>query len=556
MKTLNYLNAAALAVAFVVGSARGQSFRSMEFGGGDNHTILVLKSDGSSTLTNDTVQPRKSLEMQVISWERYSKMSEGNGPEDEDAATAAPQPSKPAPKALTNEELIAKLREMYQQRPDLSEEAALKIETVEVSTNSVRIVTTRSFASIKELLSENPYTWGPNALMFENARFELATNGNLRVTFTPNQGAARYARNISRVWKSEKMKFDWKLVLPGKILGSGLPNTQDTATWLSLDAEKPDTLDAALKLIGSPLVITAESAGIKLDAPLESKSLVQAAGRHRKVQPDLPITDAGPGFLAEPVSITLSTVHYFPEGEKYFKDRPEAAMYGLVSTGAVVWAKLFPPKGREIKSVSGLKVKAAKDDKGRPIAGIVGEGDNDESYSEVISYNSNESEKSGAARVELHLALPASDAKTIDELEAEAVALTIGGWKEMVLTNVQADAKKEIDLGEVLPGAKLVIKKVAGRKPQKTVEASLEGPKEISQIEVKLKLSGRRGQSNMNERRSATSGSKTTRNITIQAYEFEMDGEADSGPPSLLVRYPQDVKRERVQFKLTALDLL
>jgi hypothetical protein len=202
-------------------------------------------------------------------------------------------------------------------------------------------------------------------------------------------------------------------------------------------------------------------------------------------------------------------------------------------------------------------VKAAKDDKGRPIPGIVEGGDNEESYSEVVSFNSNESDKSGAAHVELRLALPAPDAKTIDELEAEAVALTIGGWKEMVLTNVQADAKKEIDLSEVLPGAKLIVKKVGGRKPQKTVEASLEGPKEVNQIEVKIKLSSRRGgQSNMNERRSTTSGSKTARNITVQAYEFEMGGEADSGPPSLLVRYPQDVKRERVQFKLTALDLL
>jgi hypothetical protein len=126
----------------------------------------------------------------------------------------------------------------------------------------------------------------------------------------------------------------------------------------------------------------------------------------------------------------------------------------------------------------------------------------------------------------------------------------------MVLTNVQADAKKEIDLGEVLAGAKLTIKKISGHKPQKTVEATLEGPKEVSQIEVKIKQSRRGGQSNMNERRSKTTGNKTTRNVTIQAYEFEMNGQEESGPPTLIVRYPQDVKRERVHFKLTGLDLL
>jgi hypothetical protein len=63
-------------------------------------------------------------------------------------------------------------------------------------------------------------------------------------------------------------------------------------------------------------------------------------------------------------------------------------------------------------------------------------------------------------------------------------------------------------------------------------------------------------QSNMNTRPSKSSSNKTTRNITIQAYQFDIGPPADSGPPTLLVRYPTDLKRERVEFKLTALDLL
>src|SRR5438093_5047994 len=119
MKTLSYLNLGALAVALVIGSAEGQSFRSRGFGESDNRTILVVKPDGSCVLTNEAIQPRNSLEMQVTSWERYSKMSEGTRPEDEDAALTSPPSAKPAQKALTNEELAAKLREMYQQRPEL-----------------------------------------------------------------------------------------------------------------------------------------------------------------------------------------------------------------------------------------------------------------------------------------------------------------------------------------------------------------------------------------------------------------------------------------------------
>lgn len=552
MRTMNCLMAAVMVL--VATSTEAQSFRSLGFGENDSRTILSIRPDGSCVLTNQVTEPRKSLEMQVTSWERFSKMSEGA--EDGDAGPSSPQLAKSEQRPLSSEELVSKVREMYQARPDSEEEQGVKIDTVEVSSNSVRLVTTRSYTSLKELLSQSPYTWGPTALMFEDARVEIDTNHNFRLSFTPNQATTRYAKNMTREWKSAKMRFEWKLVLPGKILTSGLPTTQETTTWLELNSDKPETVEAALKLIGTPLVITAEPAGIKVEEPLESKKLVQAAWKRRRSGPDLPITEAGPGFVAEPVSISLSTVHHFPEGEKYFKDRPEASMFEMSPTGAVVSAKLFPPKGREIKSVSDARVKEAKDDRGRPIAGFSQGAEEQGEYTESVTYNSNESEK-GAARIELRLGLPAPDAKAIDELQCEAVALTIGSWKEMVLTNVQADAKKEIDLGEVLPGAKLTIKKITGRKPQKTVEATLEGPKEVSQIEVKIKQSSRRGgQSNMNERRSKTTEQKTTRNITIQAYDFEMSGAAESGPPTLIVRYPQDVKRERVQFKLTALDLL
>jgi len=562
MKNLRYLSLTLALLAAAAVSAEAQYFRSMSggFGGeGNSRTVLVIKRDCSCVLTNETTQARKSMEMQVSTWERYSKMADGIGVPDEDEPPALSQAAKDR-KPLTNEELAAKLREMYQDRPDSGAEEALKVETVEVSSNSVLLVTTASFASLKDLLSESPYSWGPAILMFEEARAEIDTNHNFRMTFTPNRMTSRYLKNMGREWKSAKMKFEWKLVLPGKILSSGLPNAQETTTWLALDGEKPETIDAATKLIAAPLVITAEAAGMKLDEPLESKKLLRAGGRRQKSESELPITDAAGGFVAEPVGISLSTVHYFPEGEKYFKSRPDYSVLGQNSTGTVVSAKLFPPKGRQIKSVSDVRVKGAKDDKGRSIPGTSERADASEDMRTeryVVMDGLNDSEKSQAARIELQLGLPAPDTKSIDELEGEAVALTIGSWKEMTIPNALADPKKEIDLGEILPGAKMTIKKIGGRKPQKSVQATLEGPKEVNQLEVKIKLGGRHGgQSNMTEQRSATSGSKTTRNITVQAFEFDLDGQGDSGPVNLIVRYPQDMKRERVQFKLTALDLL
>jgi hypothetical protein len=555
MMKLNYFNVAALALAFAAAAAEAQSFRFMGAGESETRTTLVIRSDGSCALTNEAVQPRRSLEMQVASWERYSKMSEGTDSDEQDAT--APPPPKPARKTFTNEELAAKLREMYEQRPGFGGEDDTRVDRVDVSTNSVRLATGRSFASLKELLSQSPYTWGPTILMYDDARFEIDTNRNLRITFSTAQNASRYAKTFSREWKSSKTKFEWKLVLPGKILGSGLPGVQDNATSVSLDGEKPESVDAAIKLMGAPLVITAEAAGITLDEPLESKKLARASGGQRRAGPDLPITDAGPGYHAEPLSIALSSVHHFPEGEKYFKDRPMASMFGMETPGTVVSAKLFPPKGREIRSVSGVRVKAAKDDKGRAITDAGEGGGGEESFSEFTSFDSGDSERTGAARLEIRLALPAPDAKAIDELECEAVALTIGGWKELTLTNVQADAKKEIDIGEVLAGAKLVIRKIGGRMPQRTIEATLEGPAGVAQIELKTEVNSRQGgHSSTSERRSTTAGAKTIRNVTVQSYEFSMSEEDKRSPLTLLVRFPQDTRRERVRFKLTALDLL
>ena len=331
-------------VAWLTGPASGQYFGAGGFGQGNSRSTLTIKADGSCILTNETVQPRKSLEAQLASWERYSQMAEGPGSEDENAPPAPPPAAQAEPKVLTDERLVAKVREMLQQQSSLGRQAGIEIEKIEATTNSVRLVTRRGFGSLKELLGENAYSWGPNLLMYDEVRFETDTNRNLRITFSPSQGAARYGKTLGHGWKAAKTKFEWKLALPGKILSSGLPGTDGNETWVRLDGEKPETVDAALKLVETPLVITAELGGLKVDEPLESKKLVRAARRPTESEPDLPITDAGPGFQAEPLSLTISTIHYFPGAKEHLKNRPEAAMFGSEPAGLVVGAKLFPPK--------------------------------------------------------------------------------------------------------------------------------------------------------------------------------------------------------------------
>jgi hypothetical protein len=230
----------------------------------------------------------------------------------------------------------------------------------------------------------------------------------------------------------------------------------------------------------------------------------------------------------------------------------------MSQTGTVVSAKLFPPKGRQIKSLSGVAVKQAKDDRGRSVA-LGGDPNGEEEGRYVTSFQSHgdDDEGGGAARLDLHLGLPEPDAQTIEELEAEAIAFTIEGWKVMTLTNVQANPTNLIELAEVLPGAKLIIKKITVKPPQTTIDAVLEGPPTLAHIEIKLPTSPDSGSSDMSERKTGTAGGKMTRTVTISGYEFERNRVSSKAKPlSLIVRYPQQMKRERVKFKLTALDLL
>ena len=43
-----------------------------------------------------------------------------------------------------------------------------KIEQIEITTNSVRVVSSRALSSLKDLLSSSLWSWGPAGMMFNN----------------------------------------------------------------------------------------------------------------------------------------------------------------------------------------------------------------------------------------------------------------------------------------------------------------------------------------------------------------------------------------------------
>jgi head-tail adaptor len=517
------------------------------FGGAiEQHTTLTIKSDGSSVLLQESVQPRAMVEQQVRSWERYQKMSDAaeqsEGQPNSEAKTEA------AAKPFSDEELTQKFQEMMKGRSDESGAESDESVRLEVQKDSVRMRSSRSFASLEEMLREGNSIWWQEAVSFENARFEKDTNNLLRVTLTPQSEMQRYFKTLRSTLKLRGMTSELKLVFPGKVITSGFPETQTNATWLTTDSKNDATLDFVAKLYDGPVIITAEVGGLKLDQPLESKKLARTRGGRHEAGNDLPVTEAGPGFLAEPLTITTTTLHVFPDGENYFKNASTAYEH---RTGTVVNAKLFAPKGRTLQSVSEVRVLKVTDDKGRAISS---ESESAE-FTESETY-SGDSQRRDSTHIALRFQLPQPDASAIDEISAEAIAVTAGVWKEMTLTNIQANATNELNLADVLSGAKLVITKSAFKQNQLNVQMQIKGPPTIQRLDIQAKIPGSDGfNSSLSERKFTARNNTSTRSVEIRGYDTG-GNISDARHIVLIIRYPQDLKRERVNFKLKGLDLL
>lgn len=546
-----FLALAALAVLAAAGYWNGPAaagvYSGAVFGTGasEQYSVLTINADGSCRFTTKTIASRTTTEQQVRLMERFQKISEAA-----DADEATPKPDLTVTndtKLLTDEELVKKINEKMTEAAGDSDQ---KI-NVEVKQDTVITTTTHTFATLEDMLKESYAVWlagslAFGSLAFENARAEMDTNGLLRLTLTPQKGMDHYLKTLRPEWKLSGEKAEFKLVFPGKVVSSGFPAMQTNATWMAVDGKQDESLDALAKLYAAPTVITAEPGGLKLDQPLESLKLWRSRERLKAGGDDLPVTDAGPGFLAEAQSITTTTLQVFPGGEEYFRQ-------SRVVTGAVVNVKLFAPKGRTMKSVSNPRVIAAVDDKGRS---VMVETDDAESSSDVMTSGSPDA---GSLPIELRLQLPQPDARAIDKISAEAVATTVGTWKEMTLTNLQANATatNELDLSAVLPGAKMVITKYSLKHGQFNLQASLKGPPAVKRLEVRAKIPNNdQFNSNSSDRQSSIKNGAATRSIVVQGYSFGGQDASSQDAAVLVVRYPNDLQRERVRFELKSLDLL
>ncbi|MGA2173575.1 MAG: hypothetical protein ABSH38_01195 [Verrucomicrobiota bacterium] len=513
---------------------------------GQQQTVITIQADGSCQIEAKSTQPRKTMEQQLRIMEQMKAMEESG--DVEEIQKAASQ-TNAATNSLSDEELKKKVLEMREEQFGELATDTDKQEQVEVNKDNVTVVTKSSFSSVEEMLKSPRSSIGGE--MFGNVRFEQDTNGHLRVTFTPQTGMRRYFKSMRSAWKLSGMNSDFRLVLPGKVLSSGFTGMQNNATWLTVDSKKDESLDAYMKLMDTPTVITAELGGLIIKAPLESKKLRRAFARQGESADDIPLTEGGAGFVAQAEGIMTTTIHVFPEGKDYFKD---GNSFGA-SPGAMVTVKVFPPQGRTLQSLSGVRILKAMDDKGRAVEAAETEGE--ETGFSFSAFQGGAQEKN-SVQIQLRLHLPQPDAQAIDELNAEAVALTAGAWKEMTLTNVSETSTNEFDLGAVLPGAKFIVKKLVNKNNMLRIDGQLKGPPAVRRLDVQVKIPGAAQQmmGNANERKFTAKGAESTRSITINAPLFNADGGAVSGPFTLQIRFPEDLRREKISIKLKGLDLL
>jgi hypothetical protein len=521
------------------------------FGGMDVNAkaALTINADGTAKLLRESVQSREQAEQLA---RMYSRMLNRGDDEDE---TTPPELGKAAenaePKPLTDAELEKQIRASV----DASEDYGLdqgKIEKLDISKDEVKITRTKTYANLEEMLGHGYVIWS-QLMYFENVRMEKDADGRLKMTFTPRKMPARYITQMAKALRASKMKTEMRMTFPGKIISSGFPETTDNTTGFTIDAAKAESVDLISKLSSEPVIIVAELGGLKLDQPIESRGLQQAIFLPRSPNvSNIPITEGGEGFTAEAVSVTTTTSYQFPEGQKQAN---ESIMPGMEQEGALVSAKIFGPKTRTLQSVSEVRVLKAVDDKGREVktADLSNAGDYSDSYSDFMP---NGKKTANSKPVQCHLALPLPDAKSIEEVTLQAVIQSVGSWKEMTIP-FEEGKTNEVDLSEVLPGARLTIKKATFKNMQIAVEGQIKGPETIQQLDLQIKpeTDNERFQAQPDFNRSP-SRDKTTRRVNLHGYLFPTGGRPSTSPAlKILIRLPQDTQRQRIKFTLTGLDL-
>ena len=289
----NFIRCAlALAAAWTLALVNSTLFAQFFDGeAGRRNVALTIHADGRCEVESLMVMSRPAAEQAVRMMEMQQKMEEAQ--EAGDMTQMANLQAQAKTNTFTDEQLKEKYIAMMEEQFSAMEEQGAEKPNVTLDKDNVTVMSKESFASIKDMLQSRsaPGMVGESLIYFQNMRFELDTNGHLMLTLSPNPWMKRQMKTMRTQWKMTGISGELKFVFPGKVLSSGLPETQTNATWITVDSKKDESLDALAKLYDGPVVITAEPAGLTLKEPLELSKLRPRNGRSGEMGGDLPITE-------------------------------------------------------------------------------------------------------------------------------------------------------------------------------------------------------------------------------------------------------------------------
>jgi len=497
------------------------SYNSLTDDGTNREATVFINADGTALLRQEIWQPRPLFEKTLRELEAGLR-AVGTG--EDSASLINPKPYADAELRIALPSLLDKAR------VETAAFANWRIAEIEFTQGTVRVRYELSLSSLAELLHSYAEWYYLGLYWIREARIESEATGHLKLTFfsTPDRSWLRQTLRDQqglRIMDSDRSKLT--LVFPGKVLSSSLPVTDGNTTSLVLDSRQPIRTVQTLRAFQRPVTIIAESGGLKLTKPISSEDELPPKPSCWDV---LPLVDAGAGFITEPTGLTVVTAQFFPAADKRLLENTTA--------GVTINARVFGPKGRQVVAATAPKVLKAVDDTGRNLLM------RSPAKLNVLS----DAIPDRPVPVYLWLAPPSPSAQEITEVEAEMVVVTVGKWKELVLTNLQLGAS--YDLAALLPRTKLTITRLINTKSRQAVRATVTGPLIPDQLHLGFESGTIRKGLFIGS--PVTEQGQTSRQVLI---EEERWFEPDTPLPPVVIRIPEDPKRERVKVTLRGLDL-
>ncbi len=486
--------------------------------------------------------------------EEEADAADGAAAEAEDPAEAEADaaPAEPEP---TLEERARTAFTAHQVEMDGVEQEFVSI-TEDEDGETVTVAFRMKFEEMRTFVQHAPMVFGQAG--FSRLVAKETDEGRLSLELTTPEGrmVEMQLQRMKGLLGAGGFQGAWTFVFPGEVQERNLPETDGKTTSFALDAREEADFDALKTLMKEGVTVVADVGELEISGlDLDSAKMRRHAGRADSPMAKLPIEDAAPGYTAEALGVVTTTVRVFPEAKETL---PPATLEMVLErgddNGCVAQIRLHAPPERMVLGNEPPELLRAVDDQDRPVVAPEAE----EERWDWVNNNTNENR---SVQFEIPLALPARDAEAIEELEAKVVVHSFGTWKTFSLTDPAPDEEKVLKLDDLIEGATLTVLKrkdeTEDNRRQGRVQIKLEGPKEVQFIKCEL---GVEHQDNVHSYESSSSSSsdgdrlERTQTINFTVFHHNEDAPKD-GKLVLELKYPDELKRERVKFTVFALDL-